>query len=71
MNDHQPKISNRALTARLLIFAVGMFAFGFFVLPPMYAIYTIIAAMVISLASAIYPAIAASSVSSAESIHYE
>lgn len=42
-----------------------------FVLPPMYAVYTIVAAMVISLASAIYPAIAASSVSSAESIHYE
>ncbi len=39
MNDHQPKISNAALTARLLIFAVGMFAFGFFVLPPMYEVF--------------------------------
>ena len=39
MNDHQPKISNRALTARLLIFAVGMFAFGFLVLPPLYDVF--------------------------------
>jgi cytochrome c oxidase assembly protein subunit 11 len=39
MNDHQPKISNRALTARLLLFAVGMFAFGFLVLPPMYEVF--------------------------------
>lgn len=39
MNDHQPKISNRALTARLLIFAVGMFAFGFLVLPPLYEVF--------------------------------
>jgi cytochrome c oxidase assembly protein subunit 11 len=39
MNDYQPKISNRALTARLLIFAVGMFAFGFFVLPPLYEVF--------------------------------
>jgi cytochrome c oxidase assembly protein subunit 11 len=39
MNDHQPKISNRALTARLLIFAVAMFAFGFLVLPPLYDVF--------------------------------
>ena len=39
MNDHQPKISNRALAARLLFFAVGMFAFGFLVLPPMYEVF--------------------------------
>ena len=39
MNDHQPKISNRALTARLLIFAVSMFAFGFLVLPPLYEVF--------------------------------
>ena len=39
MNDHQPKISNAALTARLLLFAVGMFAFGFLVLPPLYDVF--------------------------------
>ncbi|MDJ0813400.1 MAG: cytochrome c oxidase assembly protein [Woeseiaceae bacterium] len=39
MNDHQPKISNRALTARLLLFAAGMFAFGFLVLPPLYEVF--------------------------------
>lgn len=39
MNDHQPKISNRALTARLLVFAVAMFAFGFLVLPPLYDVF--------------------------------
>jgi len=39
MSDHQPKISNRALTARLLVFAVGMFAFGFLVLPPLYEVF--------------------------------
>jgi cytochrome c oxidase assembly protein subunit 11 len=39
MNDLQPKISNRALTARLLLFAVGMFAFGFLVLPPLYEVF--------------------------------
>jgi len=39
MNDHQPKISNRALTVRLLVFAVSMFAFGFLVLPPMYEVF--------------------------------
>lgn len=31
--------SNASLVARLLAFAVGMFAFGFFVLPPMYEIF--------------------------------
>ena len=30
------KISNKALTLRLLGFSVGMFAFGFLVLPPLY-----------------------------------
>jgi len=39
MNDYQPKISNRALTARLLAFAVCMFAFGFLVLPPLYEVF--------------------------------
>jgi cytochrome c oxidase assembly protein subunit 11 len=39
MNDYQPKISNGALTARLLVFAAGMFAFGFFVLPPLYEVF--------------------------------
>lgn len=38
MSDQQkkPDISNRALTLRLLLLAVGMFAFGFLVLPPLY-----------------------------------
>jgi cytochrome c oxidase assembly protein subunit 11 len=35
-SQHKPEISNRALTARLLLLAVGMFAFGFLVLPPLY-----------------------------------
>ena len=39
MSDHQPTISNRALTARLLAFALGMFAFGFLVLPPLYDVF--------------------------------
>jgi cytochrome c oxidase assembly protein subunit 11 len=39
MNDYQPKISNRALTTRLLAFAVSMFAFGFLVLPPLYEVF--------------------------------
>ena len=39
MNERQPDISNRSLTARLLIFAVGMFAFGFLVLPPLYDVF--------------------------------
>jgi len=41
MNEtgHQPRISNRSLTVRLLIFAVGMFAFGFLVLPPLYDVF--------------------------------
>jgi len=37
--DHQARISNRSLAARLLVFAVGMFAFGFLVLPPMYDVF--------------------------------
>jgi cytochrome c oxidase assembly protein subunit 11 len=39
MSDAQKKISNRALTARLLAFAIGMFAFGFLVLPPLYNVF--------------------------------
>ena len=39
MNDLQPQISNRSLTMRLLAFAVGMFAFGFLVLPPLYDVF--------------------------------
>lgn len=35
----QQRLSNRSLTARLLIFAVGMFAFGFLVLPPLYDVF--------------------------------
>ena len=35
----QPRLSNRSLTARLLLFAVGMFAFGFFLLPPLYDVF--------------------------------
>ncbi|MDH3265409.1 MAG: cytochrome c oxidase assembly protein [Gammaproteobacteria bacterium] len=39
MSDTQAKLSNRALTARLLLFAVGMFAFGFLVMPPLYDVF--------------------------------
>lgn len=39
MADRQAKISDRALTARLLLFAIGMFAFGFLVLPPLYDVF--------------------------------
>ena len=35
----QGRLSNRSLTARLLAFAIGMFAFGFFVLPPLYDVF--------------------------------
>ncbi len=35
----QKQLSNRSLTARLLVFAVGMFAFGFLVLPPLYDVF--------------------------------
>lgn len=38
-SQQQKPISNRSLTARLLIFAVGMFAFGFLVLPPLYDVF--------------------------------
>ena len=33
------RISNKALTVRLLIMAVGAFAFGFLALPPLYAVF--------------------------------
>ena len=41
MNEkiEQPRLSNRSLTARLLLFAAGMFAFGFFLLPPLYDVF--------------------------------
>jgi len=39
MREPQAKISNRSLTARLLVFAIGMFAFGFLVLPPLYDVF--------------------------------
>lgn len=39
MQEPQQQISNRSLTARLLLFAVGMFAFGFLVLPPLYDVF--------------------------------
>ena len=39
MNEPQAKLSNRSLTTRLLVFAVGMFAFGFLVLPPLYNVF--------------------------------
>lgn len=34
--DRQPQISNRSLTARLLLLVLVMFGFGFFALPPLY-----------------------------------
>jgi cytochrome c oxidase assembly protein subunit 11 len=39
MRDAQQSISNCSLTARLLVFAVAMFAFGFVVLPPLYDVF--------------------------------
>ena len=39
MNEPQPQISNRSLTARLFVFAASMFAFGFLVLPPLYDVF--------------------------------
>ena len=36
--DEKP-ISNAALAGRLVLFAAGMFAFGFFVLPPLYEVF--------------------------------
>ena len=42
-----------------------------FALPPHYVVATILGALVISLASALYPALRASGLSSAESVHYE
>ena len=35
-NANDKPISNRALAARLVVFAAAMFAFGFVVLPPLY-----------------------------------
>ncbi len=35
----EEKISNKALSVRLLAMALGMFAFGFFVLPPLYEVF--------------------------------
>jgi cytochrome c oxidase assembly protein subunit 11 len=35
----EEKISNKALTLRLLAMALGMFAFGFLVLPPLYEVF--------------------------------
>lgn len=42
-----------------------------FVLPPTYVLWTIVGAVAVSLASALYPAAKASGLSSAESVHYE
>ena len=42
-----------------------------FVLPPAYVVWTVIGAIAVSLASALYPASRASGMSSAESVHYE
>jgi cytochrome c oxidase assembly protein subunit 11 len=39
MPDAAPQISNRSLAVRLMLFAVGMFAFGFLVLPPLYYVF--------------------------------
>lgn len=40
MSDKKPEsVSTRALTARLLLFAAGMFVFGVFVLPPVYDVF--------------------------------
>jgi len=36
MSDATPQATNRSLAGRLILFAVGMFAFGFLVLPPLY-----------------------------------
>lgn len=38
-NEKPGSISTSALTARLLLFAVGMFVFGVFVLPPVYDVF--------------------------------
>lgn len=42
-----------------------------FSLPLSYTVFTFLGAMLISLASALYPAIRASALSSSESVHYE
>ena len=38
-SNNQPHISNGSLVGRLLLFAVAMFGFGFFVLPPLYEVF--------------------------------
>jgi putative ABC transport system permease protein len=42
-----------------------------FDLPPMYAVWTVIGALVVSLGAALYPARRAASLSGPESVHYE
>lgn len=39
MSDSAPQLSNRSFAARLAVFAVAMFAFGFVVLPPLYRVF--------------------------------
>ena len=40
MSNTKPEsVSTNALTARLLLFAAGMFVFGVFVLPPVYDVF--------------------------------
>ena len=38
-DDNGPQISNAALTLRLAALCIGMFAFGFLVLPPLYNVF--------------------------------
>jgi len=38
-NDNGRQISNAALTLRLVVWSVGMFGFGFLVLPPLYNVF--------------------------------
>jgi cytochrome c oxidase assembly protein subunit 11 len=39
MSRQPEQLSNRSLAVRLLVFAAGMFAFGFLVLPPLYDVF--------------------------------
>ena len=39
MSNQQEQISNKALSVRLLAMALGMFVFGFFVMPPLYDVF--------------------------------
>lgn len=39
MSDSLSQVSNRSLAARLVLFALAMFAFGFVVLPPLYRVF--------------------------------